>query len=60
MEDEYVGEDEMAENIDNTGKISLRPKALGNQRRFSRIIVGSEKGLSKDNGLKIKWGINFA
>jgi len=57
IEDEFVEEDEM-EN-DDCEKFSVRPAQLKNERRFSRVILGSEKSLSKGKGFKIKWGVNI-
>jgi hypothetical protein len=59
VEDEFVGEDEFSELNDDYKKISLRNKNQQDQRRFSRIVIGSEKSLSKTSGFKIKWGINL-
>jgi hypothetical protein len=59
IEDEYVEEDELGDALANTNKISLRTPEQEKQRRLSRIVLGSEKSISKDNGYKVKWGVNL-
>lgn len=59
IDDEYVAEDEFSDLHDDFKKISLRNRGQEHQRRFSRIVIGSEKSLSKTGGFKIKWGINL-
>ncbi len=45
-----------AENHQN--KTSLRSFNQQNERRLSRMIVGSERALSRNRGFTIKWGVN--
>jgi hypothetical protein len=59
-EEEFVEEDEMKNQEMNFNKVSIRTPGQENQRRYSRIVLGSEKSISKENGFKIKWGVNIS
>jgi hypothetical protein len=43
----------------HNNKTSLRTASQKNERRFSRIVLGAEKAVSKHMGVTIKWGVNL-
>jgi len=57
---EYVEGDEMNDLEGNKNKSSIRSNKQKNQRRFSRMTLGTEKSISKNSGFTIKWGVNVS